>query len=120
MGPEKIRDRALECMRLAQGIYALDHRSLLLEMAHRWADLANTADRFQMMAEAAEVKLKDHVKLRARQRGKPAGTPPRSSASKKSNAANQHLSRQHPRRPIRPRVLLRTGAQRPRRRRAAE
>ena len=54
MSPETIRHRALECMRLAQDIDDPDHRSLLLDMAHSWADLANAADRFQLMAEAEE------------------------------------------------------------------
>jgi hypothetical protein len=54
MSPEAIRHRALECMRLAQDTEDLDHRTLLLDMAHSWADLANAADRFQLMAEAGE------------------------------------------------------------------
>jgi hypothetical protein len=52
MSPETIRRRALECMRLAQDIDDPDHRLLLLDMARSWADLANAADRFQLMAEA--------------------------------------------------------------------
>jgi hypothetical protein len=54
MSPEAIRHRALECMRLAQDTEDPDHRTLLLDMAHSWADLANAADRFQLMAEAGE------------------------------------------------------------------
>jgi hypothetical protein len=54
VSPEIIRSRALECMRLAQNTNDPQHRSVLLSMAHSWAELANSAEQFQGMVERAE------------------------------------------------------------------
>jgi hypothetical protein len=58
MSPESIRLYALECMCLAQKAKEPGLRSLLLAMAHSWAELANTADQFQ---EVSELKLERTV-----------------------------------------------------------
>jgi hypothetical protein len=50
MGPETIRSRALECLWLAQNTSDPEQKSLLLTMAHSWADLANSVERFQVLA----------------------------------------------------------------------
>jgi hypothetical protein len=52
MSPESIRLYALECMCLAQKAKEPELRSLLSAMAHSWAELANTADRFQEVADS--------------------------------------------------------------------
>jgi hypothetical protein len=49
MGPETIRNRALECLWLAQNSSDPEQKSLLLTMAHSWADLANSVERFQLL-----------------------------------------------------------------------
>jgi hypothetical protein len=51
MSPETIRANALECLKLAQQTTGAEHKSLLLTLAHSWADLANAADRFQEYAD---------------------------------------------------------------------
>jgi len=66
MSPETIRNRALECTHLAQTVHDPQHRSVLLNMAHSWADLANTADQFQLLVGVAEKTLTGRVKPRAR------------------------------------------------------
>jgi hypothetical protein len=50
MGPETIRSRALECLWLAQNASDPEQKSLLLTMAHSWADLANSVERFQVLS----------------------------------------------------------------------
>lgn len=77
MSPEAIRGRALECVHLAQNTADLQHRALLLNMAYSWADLANSADQFQMMIEAAEGGSNDLVGPRFRGRK---ARPPRARA----------------------------------------
>ena len=52
VSPETFRSRALECMRLAQALRASRHRTLLLELARSWAELANWAEAFQALIEA--------------------------------------------------------------------
>ena len=55
MSPKTIRARTLECIHLAQNTKNAHHKSLLLEVAHSCADLANALDRFQIFAQAAEI-----------------------------------------------------------------
>jgi hypothetical protein len=55
MGPETIRSRALECLWLAQNASDPEQKSLLLMMAHSWADLANSVERFQILAGAVPL-----------------------------------------------------------------
>ena len=67
MSPETLRGRALECMRLAQTVRDPRHRTLLLEMAHSWAELANSAERLQaMVAESASLFAGGEIKPRRR------------------------------------------------------
>jgi hypothetical protein len=54
MSPKAIRARTLECIHLAQNIKNAHHQSLLLDVAHLCADLANALDRFRMFDEATE------------------------------------------------------------------
>jgi hypothetical protein len=49
MGPETIRNRALECLWLAQNESDPEQKSLLLTMAHSWADLANSVEKLQSL-----------------------------------------------------------------------
>jgi hypothetical protein len=77
MSPETIRAHALECMCLALSVNDLKHRSLLLEMAHRWADLANSFDRFQAFAESAEGTAANGVTPRLNARARPSAKPKR-------------------------------------------
>jgi hypothetical protein len=58
MNPEAIRARTLECTHLAQNAKNAHHQSLLLDVAHLCADLANALDRFQLFAEAADESLR--------------------------------------------------------------
>jgi hypothetical protein len=57
---------ALECTHLAQKVHDPQHRSVLLNMAHSWADLANTAVQFQLLVDVAAKTLTGRVKPRAR------------------------------------------------------
>ena len=50
MSPETIRSRALECLWLSQNSTDPEQKSLLLTMAHSWADLANSVERLQILA----------------------------------------------------------------------
>jgi uncharacterized protein (DUF885 family) len=56
MSPKTIRARTLECIHLAQHTENAHHKSLLLDVAHSCADLANALDRFQVFAQAAETR----------------------------------------------------------------
>jgi hypothetical protein len=60
MSPEAIRARTLECIHLAQNTKDAHHQSLLLDVAHLCADLANALDRFQLFAEAADESLRSN------------------------------------------------------------
>jgi hypothetical protein len=67
VSPETFRGRALECMRLAQALRASRHRTLLLALAHSWAQLANAAEEFQALVErAARLPQPAFVKTKAR------------------------------------------------------
>jgi hypothetical protein len=58
VSPETFRSRALECMRLAQALGASRHRTLLLELARSWAELANSAEAFQALVDRAAGPLR--------------------------------------------------------------
>jgi len=53
MRPKTFRSLALECVRLAQKSEDPERRSLLIDMAHCWADLASSAERFLRSVDAA-------------------------------------------------------------------
>ena len=53
MRPKAFRSLALECVHLAQKSEDPERRSLLIDMAHCWADLASSAERFQRSVETA-------------------------------------------------------------------
>jgi len=55
MCPETFRSLAVESLQLAQKAGDLGRRSLLIEMAHSWADLANLAERFERLVETAAL-----------------------------------------------------------------
>lgn len=64
MRPKAFRSLALECVHLAQKSDDPERRSLLMDMAHSWADLANLAERFQRSVEtAAASRPADHAPL---------------------------------------------------------
>jgi hypothetical protein len=56
MSPEMFRSLAIECLQLAQKPGDSERQSLLIDMADSWADLANSAERFQLLVEMAAVK----------------------------------------------------------------
>jgi hypothetical protein len=69
MCPKTIRSRTLECMLFAQHtISDPEHQALVLDLAYCWANLANTLDRYQLFAEAAEAKLINGAKSKERPR----------------------------------------------------
>ena len=53
MRPKAFRSLALECVHLAQKSADPERRSLLIDMAHCWADLASSAERFLRSVETA-------------------------------------------------------------------
>jgi hypothetical protein len=53
MRPKAFRSLALECVHLAQKSEDLERRSLLIDMAYCWADLASSAERFLRSVETA-------------------------------------------------------------------
>jgi len=53
MRPKAFRSLALECVRLSQKSEDPERRSLLIDMAYCWADLASSAERFQRSVETA-------------------------------------------------------------------
>jgi hypothetical protein len=55
MCPDMFRRLAVECLQLAQKAGDPERRSLLIDMAHSWADLANSAGRFERLVETAPV-----------------------------------------------------------------
>jgi hypothetical protein len=57
MCPDMFRTLALECVQLARRTDNPERRSLLIDMAHSWADLANSAERFEQLVEKAAVKM---------------------------------------------------------------
>src|SRR3979490_3432127 len=86
MSPETIRGHALECVHLAQNTFDPQHRSLLLDMAHSWADLANTADQFQRLVEASSARWEKNGQQRVRLRkARPARRPWRRSRGQGSS-----------------------------------
>jgi hypothetical protein len=66
MCPDDFRDRAVECMHLAQRARDPRHRSVLLDMAHSWTDLANAADRFETLADPLEPRLIPNIETAPR------------------------------------------------------
>ena len=82
MCPDDFRDRAVECMHLAQHAHDPRHRSVLLDMAYSWTDLANAADRFESLAEPVEPRLIRNIE-----------TAPRIRASLSRVRQNQQTSR---------------------------
>jgi hypothetical protein len=64
MSPKTIRGHALECMHLAQNTTDPELRSLLLTMAHSWAELGNAADRFQEYHDSKNTLEPDHATAR--------------------------------------------------------
>jgi hypothetical protein len=66
VSPETFRSRALECVRLAQALGASRHRTLLLDLARSWAELANAAEAFQALIDRAAGPLRIHVKTATR------------------------------------------------------
>ena len=77
MSPETIRWRVIECMQLAQKPTDPQHRALLLDLAHCWADLANAVERYQLFIEAAEAVPINDARPKARPRAPRAARPPR-------------------------------------------
>jgi hypothetical protein len=94
MSPETIRPRALECMRLAQNLTESQHRTLLLDLAHCWANLANAMDRYQLFAEAMQAGSIDDVRPRARPRPQRAVRPPRRRPGLKGSSSAHRGRRQ--------------------------
>jgi hypothetical protein len=82
MAPETVRWRAIECMQLAQKPAEPQHRALLLDLAHCWADLANAVERYQLFIEAtdeaAEARSIDGARRKAQPRTPRAVRLPRS------------------------------------------
>jgi hypothetical protein len=66
VSPETFRSRALECVRLAQALGASRHRTLLLDLARSWAELANAAEEFQALVDRAAGPLRVQVKAATR------------------------------------------------------
>jgi len=55
MSPETFRNRALECVRLAQNASDARHRCLLLGMAETWSALARSAEEMERYLDAREA-----------------------------------------------------------------
>ena len=53
MCPDVFRTLAVECLQLAQKTDNPERRSLLIDMAYSWTDLANSAERFERLVETA-------------------------------------------------------------------
>lgn len=70
VSPETFRSRALECLRLAQSLGASRHRTLLMELARSWAELANSAEAFQALVDRAAGPLRIQAKAIRRGRAK--------------------------------------------------
>jgi hypothetical protein len=89
MSPEMIRAHALECTYLAQNAKDPEHQSLLLAIAYLCADLASALDRFQTLAEAADIRngARPRVKAEPRIKRKPKCSPRRGRAAERSRRA---------------------------------
>jgi len=96
MSPETVRCRAIECMQLAQKPTDPQHRALLLDLAHCWANLANAVDRYQVFIDAAEAGSVDGARPKTRPRAPRAARPPR-----KRIKLNRSPSAHHAHRPTR-------------------